>query len=96
MTLAQTKPPVSPLTSGYDCDLVIVGGGIAGATLACSLKDSGLKVIIIESQPLAVAAARKQAYAVSLLSSRIYKQLGVWEQILPQISSFKQIRLSDA
>ena len=96
MALTQLKPPVSSPTSRYDCDLVIVGGGIAGATLACSLKDSGLRIIIIESQPLEVAAARKQAYAVSLLSSQIYEGIGVWEQILPQISTFKQIRLSDA
>ena len=96
MALTQLKPPGSSPTSRYDCDLVIVGGGIAGATLACSLKDSGLRIIIIESQPLEVAAARKQAYAVSLLSSQIYEGIGVWEQILPQISTFKQIRLSDA
>ncbi len=96
MALTQLKSPFSSPTSRYDCDLVIVGGGIAGATLACSLKDSGLRIIIIESQPLEVAAARKQAYAVSLLSSQIYQEIGVWEQILPQISTFKQIRLSDA
>lgn len=79
-----------------DCDIAIVGGGIVGATLACSLKDSGLRVVIIEAQTLEAAAARKQAYALSILSGRIFTGLGVWQDILPQIGQFRDIRLSDA
>lgn len=67
-----------------------------GATLACALKNSGLSVVLIEAQPQAVAAAKRQAYAVSLLSGRIFAGIGVWEEILPQITTFEQIRLSDA
>ena len=33
-----------------DYDLLIVGGGLAGNCLALSLKDSGLKIAIIEAQ----------------------------------------------
>ncbi|MBR8826834.1 MAG: FAD-dependent hydroxylase [Gomphosphaeria aponina SAG 52.96 = DSM 107014] len=80
----------------FDYDLAIVGGGIVGATLAGALKDSGLRIVIIEAQPLEVAAARKRAYAISLLSSRILSGIGVWEEILPEIGKFRHIRLSDA
>jgi 2-octaprenyl-6-methoxyphenol hydroxylase len=83
-------------SDNYDCDLAIVGGGIVGATLASALKNSGLKIIIIEAQPLEVAASRRQAYAFSLLSGRIYQGIGVWEEILPKIAKFKHINLSDA
>ncbi len=79
-----------------ECDMVIVGGGIVGTTLASALKDSGLKIIIIEANPLEVAAARKQAYAFSLLSSRIYQGIGIWDKIFPHVGKFKNIRLSDA
>lgn len=82
--------------TNYDYDLAIVGGGIVGTTLACILKDSGLKVVIIEAKPLAIAAARRQAYAMSILSSRILADIGVWDKILPQIAQFSHIRLSDA
>ncbi len=85
---------LKPHTS--DRDLVIVGGGIVGATLAAALKNSGLKITIIEAQPLAIAAAKKQAYAFSLLSSRIYQNIGVWDKILPQVGKFSHISLSDA
>ena len=79
-----------------DRDLVIVGGGVVGATLAAALKDSGLKITIIEARPLAVAAAKTQAYAFSLLSSRIYQGIGVWDEIVPHVGKFSQISLSDA
>ena len=77
-------------------DIAIAGGGIVGLTLAAILKNSGLKVIIIEAKPLEVAAARTQAYAFSLLSSRIYQGIGVWNEIIPHIGKYKRIRLSDS
>ncbi|MEL7037800.1 MAG: FAD-dependent hydroxylase [Cyanobacteria bacterium J06592_8] len=79
-----------------DYDLAIVGGGIVGATLACGLKNSGLNVVLIEPQPKAVAASRKQAYALTLQTGRILNGIGVWDQILPKITTFYQISLSDS
>lgn len=96
MTLEQLTDNSSTTQQGCDYDLAIVGGGIAGATLACALKHSGLSVVLIEAQPQAVAVERRQAYALSLLSGRIFQGIGVWDKILPQINSFTQIRLSDA
>ncbi|ELR96651.1 FAD-dependent hydroxylase [Gloeocapsa sp. PCC 73106] len=79
-----------------DYDLAIVGGGIVGVTLACALKNSGLSIVIIEAQPLEVAMTRQRAYALSLLSERIFSEIGVWEGIFPNIANFSQIKLSDA
>jgi|GEM_PF-6960206 len=50
--------------TNFDYDLIIVGGNIVGATVAGDLKDSGLRIGIIEAQPQEVAAARKRAYAI--------------------------------
>ena len=97
MMLANQQPQIDSIDSlNLDCDLAIVGGGIVGATLAAALKDSGLKIIIIEARPLAIAAAKTQAYAFSPLSSRIYEGIGVWQQIVPQIGKYSNISLSDA
>jgi len=82
--------------SEFDYDLVIVGGNIVGATLACALQGSPLKILLVETQTPAEAVAKRQAYAISLLSGEIYSQIGVWKDILPEIQPFKQIRLSDA
>ena len=96
MTLEQLSITSSTAPINFDYDLAIVGGGIVGATLASALNNSGLSVVLIEAQPLDVAAARRQAYALSLLSGRIFEGIGVWEKIFPQIAKFRHIRLSDA
>ncbi|MFP4296401.1 MAG: FAD-dependent hydroxylase, partial [Spirulinaceae cyanobacterium] len=84
------------LKNALDYDLAIVGGGIVGTTLAAALKASGLRILLIEAKTPQEAIARPQAYAISLLSGRILKGVGVWDKILPQINRFKHIDLSDA
>ncbi|MEM8717946.1 MAG: FAD-dependent hydroxylase [Cyanobacteria bacterium P01_G01_bin.39] len=83
-------------THSHYCDLAIVGGGIVGTTLAAALKDSGLKIILIEARPPEVTAAKTQAYAFSPLSSYIYEGIGVWQDILPHIGKYQHISLTDA
>jgi 2-octaprenyl-6-methoxyphenol hydroxylase len=79
-----------------DYDIAIVGGGIAGVTLAAALKDSGLAVLLIEAQPQAVAIAKGQAYAIHLSSRQIWEDIGVWSAIEPQVQPFHYVRMSDA
>lgn len=78
-----------------DYDLAIVGGGIVGLTLACALRDSGLKVALIEAQAESAAVSRGQAYHVNLLSSRIFEGIGIWDDLRSQVNPIEQIRLSD-
>ncbi|RMF23013.1 MAG: FAD-dependent hydroxylase, partial [Cyanobacteria bacterium J083] len=76
-------------------DIAIVGGAIVGATLAAALKNSGLRIIIIEAKPLELVAARTQAYALSLLSGEILEGIGVWQDIFPHVGKYRHISLSD-
>lgn len=79
-----------------DYDLTIVGGSVVGLTLACMLRQSGLRVAVIELQPPEVGASRRQAYALSLVSARIFAGMGIWSDIEPHITRFDGVRLSDA
>ncbi len=81
---------------GHDYDLVIVGGGIIGLTLASALKDSGLSVLLVEAKAESAAVLKGQAYAVHMLSALIYQGIGVWDKILPRIEIYRRVRLSDA
>lgn len=91
------QPKVTKTDSlNLDCDIAIVGGGIVGTTLAAALKNSGLKMMLIEARPLEAAAAKTQAYAFSPLSSRIYEGIGVWQDIFPHIGKYQHISLTDA
>jgi 2-octaprenyl-6-methoxyphenol hydroxylase len=96
MPLEQLTKTTPTPHQGFDYDLAIAGGGIVGATLACALKNSGLSVVFIEAQPPSVEAVRPQAYNLSLLSGRIFQGIGIWDKILPEITQYGQIRLSDA
>jgi 2-octaprenyl-6-methoxyphenol hydroxylase len=87
---------IAPNSPELDYDLAIVGGGIIGNTLAVALQNSGLRVVSIESQARSVAISKGRAYALSILSGRIFEGLGIWNQILPQITQFSQIQISDA
>jgi 2-octaprenyl-6-methoxyphenol hydroxylase len=77
-------------------DVMIVGGGIVGTTLAVALQKTGARIAIIEERPLAMVADRRQAYALSIMSGRILAGLGVWDKVFPHVGKFNQIRLSDA
>lgn len=96
MALEQLTKTIPISHTYFDYDLAIVGGGIVGATLACALKYSGLSVMLIEAQPLSKEQLKPQAYNLSILSGRIFQGIGVWDKILPQITTYQQIRLSDA
>ena len=91
---------LSPLVAQPDdlqtYDVAIVGAGIVGLTLACALKDSGLRIALIEAKPRSIGLSQRRAYHISLLSGRILTGLGVFDRILPQITTFKQIDLADA
>ena len=92
--LAQPDTTVESLS--FDCDIAIVGGGIVGTTLAAALKNSGLKIILIEARSQEVSRQKTQAYAFSPLSSRIYEGIGIWRDIFPHIGKYQHISLSDA
>jgi 2-octaprenyl-6-methoxyphenol hydroxylase len=85
----------SNLTPNSSYDVAIVGGGIVGTLAACLLKDSGLKVALIEAATGSLASDRGQAYSINQLSSRIFAGLGLWESIRPQVETYEHVRLSD-
>ncbi|PAX59729.1 FAD-dependent hydroxylase [Brunnivagina elsteri] len=97
VTLPQTLNTTQITTNhnGYDYDLVIVGGGIVGLTLASALKDSGLNILLIEARLESAAVMKGQAYAVHMLSALIYKGIGIWDKILPNIETYRRVNLSD-
>lgn len=96
MVLTQAaQSPQAIASRSVDYDVTIVGGGIVGLTLACSLKDSGLRIALMEARPKEAGFANRRAYAITLLSGRIFQRLGIWDEVLPQITTFQQIRLAE-
>jgi len=66
-------------------DILIVGGGMVGSTLACALADTGLQVALIEKH-IPEEIQKNNDYdlrvsAISHSSQNVFKHLGVWEGI---------------
>ncbi len=82
-------------------DVVIVGGGMVGATLACALGDSSLKVILLEAgsgeYQLPAEGFELRVSAITRASQRIFETLGVWQGIAARrISPYRDMHVWDA
>ena len=80
------------------CDVLIIGGGLAGASLACALEASGLSIEIIEAYPLNTDAQPcydDRTVALSYGSRVIFEAMGLWEAMADRIEAIKTIHISD-
>ena len=78
------------------CDVLVVGAGLVGASLVCALRNSGLRIAVMEARPPAAAAQAWDArvYALSPASQKFLQQLGVWEKLDPgRIEAVREMRI---
>jgi 2-octaprenyl-6-methoxyphenol hydroxylase len=83
---------------GLDTDVLIVGGGMAGMTLACALAGAGVAVAVIDRAPPAATVAPDydgRASAIAHASAMAFKGIGVWPLLEPNASPIADIRVAD-
>lgn len=79
-------------------DLVIVGGGMVGTSLALALQDQGLRIALIEVQVPNVDALPSyddRAIALAYGSRRIFEAIGVWPALQGLTEPIHTIHVSD-
>ena len=83
-------------------DIVIVGGGMAGATMALALAPLGLNIAIIEVHPYQQDKTQPsfddRCLALAWSSKEIYRAMGIWDKLEQREDAFaaiKQIHVSD-
>ena len=94
-----TEATAAPEVPGLDYDVIIIGGGMVGASLACALYNQRDKKIAVieacafddEAQP----SFDDRSIALSYGSRRIWESMGLWQQLEPLIEPIKSIHVSD-
>ena len=79
-------------------DLLIIGGGLVGASLACALAGQGLRIGLVEAAPF--AAARHPSYddrvlALAYGARRIFEGLGLWDAIAADATPILTVHISE-
>ncbi|WP_332670136.1 UbiH/UbiF family hydroxylase [Aromatoleum sp.] len=65
-----------------DFDLLIVGGGLAGASLAVALRGSRWRIAVVEVRPQTpVSGWDSRIYAISPVNVEFLREIGVWEHL---------------
>ncbi|MFD2231114.1 2-octaprenyl-6-methoxyphenyl hydroxylase [Alkalimarinus sediminis] len=87
-------------------DVVIIGGGMVGASLAVALKNTKLNIAVIEPYPISSGEIEREeklyqpsydarSTALSWGSRLIYQQLGLWQKLSLHATPIKKIHVSD-
>ncbi len=87
---------MSEQTPSYD--IVIIGGGMVGASLACALGDTPLRVAVVEGVPLrsdTQPSYDDRSIALAYGSRRIFEGIGVWSALAEVVAPIRRIHVSD-
>lgn len=82
----------------HDADVLIVGGGLVGATLALALDRARLSSVLIDARPADTQNAPGfdgRSYALALSSVRMLKATGLWPALAAEAQPMLEIKVSD-
>jgi len=89
-------------------DVVIAGAGMVGASLACLLAESSLRIALIDRNPLILSSDTASANpsgekfdprvsALSPASQQLFRQIGVWEDMVTErVCNYAAMEVWDA
>lgn len=73
-------------------DLIIVGGGLVGASLALALRDASLNIALVEAR--LPSANDGRLFALNISSVNLLTQIGVWSAIQSQAAAIQSVHVS--
>ncbi len=82
----------------FDVEVLIVGGGMVGGTLACILADQGIATAVVEREApsdVLVAEYDGRASAIALGTQRVLEGAGLWNELEPLCAPIRDIRVAD-
>lgn len=74
-------------------DVVIVGGGMVGATLAVALKATHYRVLLVDAA-LPQSSDDERLIALNDASVALFENMGIWPTLKPNAAAIKQVHVS--
>ncbi len=89
---------MSGTSTAAEYDLLIVGGGLVGASLAAALAPLPLRIAVVEA--VAFGNLNQPSFddritAVSYGSRRIFESMGLWSRLAAEVNPIRHIHVSD-
>jgi len=80
-----------------DYDIIIVGGGLVGASLTAALAPTSHRIALIEAQAFNVDAPSydERSLVLGYGSQQIYSGMGLWDRISQDATAIKDIHVSE-
>lgn len=94
----QATEDTGPRAGELRTDVIVVGGGMIGLTLACALAEAGITSMVIDTadpDQVQRAAFDGRATAIAYAPYRMLTSIGVWRHLAPDAEPITEIRVSD-
>jgi 2-octaprenyl-6-methoxyphenol hydroxylase len=81
-----------------DFDVVVIGGGLVGASLACALGELPLRIAVVETAVLRASdppSYDDRSLALAYGTRRVFEAMGLWQTIAPHATPIREIHVSD-
>jgi 2-octaprenyl-6-methoxyphenol hydroxylase len=84
--------------AALDCDIAIIGGGLAGMTLAAACGQYGIRTVLVEAEALPDLTDRRydgRSSAIAYGSQRVLAAIGAWSFLADEAQPIRDIRVTD-
>ncbi len=81
-----------------DYDVLIVGGGMVGASLACALGNRALRIAVVEPVPFSAPGQPSyddRSVALAWGTRRVFEAIGAWDDLAAHATPIREIHVSD-
>ncbi|HEV8389362.1 MAG TPA: UbiH/UbiF/VisC/COQ6 family ubiquinone biosynthesis hydroxylase [Dongiaceae bacterium] len=81
-----------------EAELIVVGGGLVGLTLAIACAEGGIRTIVVEAESaeaLGSTAYDGRSAAIAYGSQQVLRAIGAWNGIAPHAQPIRDIRVTD-